>query len=509
MTFTTSNFLLLAAIILIFSILVTKTGYKFGVPSLLIFLIVGMIFGEDGLGIHYDNYHLAQFIGMIALTIILFTGGMDTRFNDIRPIMGPGLVLSTVGVLLTTIFTGLFIFGVGQVFNNAITLPLTFAILLAATMSSTDSASVFSIIRSQKMKMHHNLQPLLELESGSNDPMAYMLTIVMIQVIQNRGGSDISVLSIIITFFIQFALGFFNGYVFGRIYVWIHNKLKLENRALYQILIVGFIFLTFSITDALGGNGYLAVYIAGIVTGNAGLKVGKELKIKNFHFTWFGTNKLIEKRNIEKLLDGMVWMVQIIMFLNLGLLVNPTEMLDIAVPAIIIGVFVIIIGRPLAVWLSLIPFKNITAKDKIFVSWVGLRGAAPIIFATYPMVEGVEGGKFIFNIVFFITLLSLVIQGTTIPFMARKLKLGDTDNSSPENFGVEIPDEINALMQMQTVENEAYLKDYPLPQGTLVMFVKRNNNYLVPNGSIFLKKGDEILLVSKDNEPEIIDDLKK
>ena len=156
MTFTTSNFLLLAAIILIFSILITKTGYKFGVPSLLIFLIVGMIFGEDGLGIHYDNYNIAQFIGMIALTIILFTGGMGTRFNDIRPILGPGLTLSTVGVLLTTVFTGFFIFGIGQVFNDAITLPLTFAILLAATMSSTDSASVFSIIRSQKMKMHHN-----------------------------------------------------------------------------------------------------------------------------------------------------------------------------------------------------------------------------------------------------------------------------------------------------------------------------------------------------------------
>ena len=245
MTFTTSNFLLLAAIILIFSILITKTGYKFGVPSLLIFLIVGMIFGEDGLGIHYDNYNIAQFIGMIALTIILFTGGMGTRFNDIRPILGPGLTLSTVGVLLTTVFTGFFIFGIGQVFNDAITLPLTFAILLAATMSSTDSASVFSIIRSQKMKMHHNLQPLLELESGSNDPMAYMLTIVMIQVIQNSGDSDISAVTIILTFIIQFALGFFNGYVFGRIYVLIHNRLKLENKALYQILIVGFIFLTF------------------------------------------------------------------------------------------------------------------------------------------------------------------------------------------------------------------------------------------------------------------------
>lgn len=506
MIFTTGNVFLIVSIILIFSILITKTGYKFGIPTLLIFLTVGMLFGEDGLGIHFNNYNISRFIGMIALTIILFTGGMDTRFTDIKPIIGPGLVLSTVGVLLTTIFTGLFIFGIGYVFNDTIKLPLTFSILLAATMSSTDSASVFSIIRSQKMKLHHHLKPLLELESGSNDPMAYMLTIVMIQVIQNNSGKNISVLSIISTFFIQFALGLIFGYILGRLYVWIHNKVKLENRALYQIFIIGFVFLIFSVTDIVGGNGYLAVYIAGIVTGNAGLKIGKELKFKNFGLTWFGSTKIIEKRNIEKLLDGLVWMVQIIMFINLGLLVNPSEMMSIAVPAIIIGIFIIIIGRPLAVWISLIPFKKITAKDKFFVSWVGLRGAAPIIFATYPIVEGIEGGSFIFNIVFFITLLSLIIQGTTIPFMARKLKLGDIDNSSPENFGVEIPEEIDVMMRMQIVKNESYLKDYPLPKDTLVMFVKRNNKYLVPNGSFLLKKDDEILLVSKDYELEIIDD---
>ena len=508
MLFTAGNILLVGSILLFVSIIVGKTGYRFGVPALLLFLIVGMLFGSDGLGLQFHNAEEAQFIGMVALSIILFSGGMDTKFSDIKPILTPGIALSTVGVLLTALFTGLFIWWLSGMDWSNIQFPLITSLLLASTMSSTDSASVFAILRSQKMNLKHNLRPMLELESGSNDPMAYMLTIVMIQVIQNSGDSDISAVTIILTFIIQFALGFFNGYVFGRIYVLIHNRLKLENKALYQILIVGFIFLTFAITDSLGGNGYLAVYIAGIVTGNAGMRTGKELKIKDLRFNWFGDSRLIERRNIEKLLDGLVWMVQIIMFLNLGLLVNPSEMLDIAVPAVIIGLFVIIIGRPLAVWLCLIPFKKISAKDKVFVSWVGLRGAAPIIFATYPMVADVEDGKLIFNIVFFITLLSLIIQGTTIPFMARKLNLGDIDNSSPENFGVEIPDEINALMQMQIVKDEALLKDYPLPQGTLVMFVKRDNNYLVPNGSIFLRKGDEILLISKDNEPEIADEPK-
>ena len=301
MVITAGNFLLLAAVILIFSILITKAGYKMGVPTLLIFLIVGMIFGEDGVGIHFSNYEVAQFIGMIAL-------------------------------------------------------------LLAATMSSTDSASVFSILRSQKLKLRHNLRPLLELESGSNDPMAYMLTIVMIQVVQNGGGADISAFHIVFTFILQFVVGLIVGLLFGRVYVWIHNKLRLENKSLYQILIVGFIFLTFAITDMLGGNGYLAVYMAGIVVGNAGLTNGT-IKILGKVHTVFGSTKIIERRSIDKLLDGLVWMVQIVMFLMLGLLVTPHNMLKMAIPAIIIGVFMIFVGRPLVVWISLLPFRKIGFKD--------------------------------------------------------------------------------------------------------------------------------------------------
>jgi len=508
MTFTAGNFLLLAAIILIFSILLSKTGYKFGVPALLIFLLAGMLFGEDGFGIHFDSYNTAQFIGMIALSIILFTGGMDTKFEAIKPVLAPGIVLATAGVLLTTVFTGFFIYGVGQVFEKAISVPLTFALLLAATMSSTDSASVFSIIRSQRMKMRNNLQPLLELESGSNDPMANMLTIVMIQVIQNGNGEGTSIIGIILTFLWQFGCGIIFGYGFGRIYVLVHNKLKLENKSLYQILIIGFVFLTFSITNLIGANGYLAVYIAGIVVGNAGM-VKKDFKFKLFKkkISLFGHNKIIERRSIDKLLDGLTWLVQIVMFLMLGLLVTPHSMLTIAVPAIIVGVFVILIGRPLAVFLCLIPFKKIGLKDKTFISWVGLRGAAPIIFATYPFVAGIKGGQSIFNVVFFITLISLIVQGTTIPFFARKLKLGEKDDSGPENFGIEIPEELNAIMEEKIVENDSFLKDYPLPKGTLVMIVKRDERFIIPNGKLFLKKGDKLLLISESKEEELIETL--
>lgn len=510
MTFTAGNFLLLAGFILILSILLSKTGYKAGIPVLLVFLLVGMLFGEDGVGIHFENYTIAQSIGMVAMSIILFNGGMDTKYTTIKPVLGPGIVLATVGVLLTTLITGFFIHITSTSFNSLVNVSFPYAVLIAATMSSTDSASVFSIIRAQKMKMHNNLQPLLELESGSNDPMANMLTIVMIQIVMNSGGGDASAVSIILTFLWQFGMGLVIGFVFGRSYVWLHNTIKLENKSMYQILIMGFVFLTFSITNMINANGYLAVYIAGIVVGNAGLVKGTpKIRIFKKEYPLFGSKKIIEKRSINKLLDGLTWLVQIVMFLMLGLLVAPHNMMDMAFNAIILGLFVIFIGRPLAVYLSLIPFKKIGFKDKAFISWVGLRGAAPIIFATYPVVAGVKDGELIFNIVFFITLISLLVQGTTIPFVANLLKLGEKDDSGPENFGIEIPDELNTIMEQQTVEKETILKDYPLKKGTLIMIVKRGDRYIVPNGRLILKKGDQLLVISESGEEEIMESMEK
>lgn len=479
MTFTAGNILLVGAILLFVSILISKTGFRYGIPTLLIFLLVGMLFGVDGVGFQFDNHAATQFIGMVALSIILFAGGMDTKYASIKPVLGAGIVLSTAGVLLTTVITGSFIYFISLMFTKSIPVSISFALLLAATMSSTDSASVFSILRSQKMSLRNNLQPMLELESGSNDPMAYMLTIVMIQVMQSGADASISVGSILLMFFVQFSVGLLMGFLLGKACVWIINKVGLQNKALYPIMMVSFIFFVFSFTDLLKGNGYLAVYIAGIIVGN---------------------HKLVEKRSIDSFLNGLVWLVQIIMFLMLGLLVNPHEMIDVAVPAIIIGVFMILIGRPLSVFLCLLPFRKIGFKDKVFVSWVGLRGAVPIIFATYPVVANVEWASFIFNIVFFITLLSLLIQGTTIPAVANWLKLGVKSDNAPENFGVEIPEELNTVLEKQIVEEESLLMNYPLPEGTLVMIVKRNHKYIVPNGKLHLLKGDKLLLISEKQE---------
>ena len=475
MTFTPENALLIGAIIWFVSILLSKTGYKFGVPVLLVFLLIGMLLGVDGLGIKFDNYKHAQIIGMVALTIILFSGGMDTKFSDIKPILGAGVALSTLGVLLTTLFTGFFIYGISHAFSHVIQIPLTLALLLAATMSSTDSATVFNILRSQKMGLRNRLQPLLEFESGSNDPMAYMLTIVMIQIIQGGESANVTAWGIILNFVLQFGFGLLFGYLLGRLCVWIINKIDLQNKSLYPILMFSFIFFTFSFTNLFHGNGYLAVYVAGIVMGNS---------------------KLTENKSISSFLDGIVWLVQIVMFLVLGMLVNPQEMFKIALPALIVGVFVILVGRPLSVFLCLLPFKGIAKRSRIFISWVGLRGAAPIIFATYPMVADVPGASFIFNMVFFITLTSLIIQGTTITKVADWLRLSLVKDDGPENFGVDIPEELNTILQQQVVKDEAYLKDYPLPEGTLVMIVERRNKYIVPNGQLFLKKGDKLLLIS-------------
>ena len=485
MSFTAENILLVGSILLFVSIIVGKTGYRFGVPALLLFLVVGMLFGSDGLGLQFHNAKIAQFIGMVALSVILFSGGMDTKFKEIRPILSPGIVLSTVGVFLTALFTGLFIWYLSGMSWTNIHFPLITSLLLASTMSSTDSASVFAILRSQKMNLKHNLRPMLELESGSNDPMAYMLTIVLIQFIQSDGMGTGNIIG---SFIIQFLVGAAAGYILGKLAILILNKINIDNQSLYPILLLSFVFFTFAITDLLRGNGYLAVYIAGMMVGN---------------------HKITFRKEIATFMDGLTWLFQIIMFLMLGLLVNPHEMIEVAVVALLIGVFMIVIGRPLSVFLCLLPFRKITLKSRLFVSWVGLRGAVPIIFATYPVVANVEGSNMIFNIVFFITIVSLIVQGTSVSFVARLLHLSTPLEKTGNDFGVELPEEIDTDLSDMTITmemlNEAdTLKDMNLPKGTLVMIVKRGDEFLIPNGTLKLHVGDKLLLISEKNKQETV-----
>ncbi len=476
---TAENILLVGSILIFTSILISKTGYRFGIPTLLLFLVVGMLFGSDGLGIQFNSATDAQFVGMIALSIILFSGGMDTKIKDIQPVMKQGILLSTVGVLLTTALTGGFIYYISGWSSTNIQLPLLTSMLLAATMSSTDSASVFSLLRSQRMNLKQNLRPMLELESGSNDPMAYMLTIVLIQVISS--GSQLSLTLVAKDLCVQFLVGGVIGYAFGKFASWLINKIELPNSSLYPILLLSLVFITFTTTDLLKGNGYLAIYIAGVVVGNSRLAFRKEI----------GT-----------FMNGMTWLFQIIMFLTLGLLVNPHEMVDIIGVALLIALFMIIVARPISVFACLLPFRSITNKARLFISWVGLRGAVPIIFATYPVIAKIEGSHQLFNIVFFITLLSLVIQGMSISKMAKWLHLDLPEEKEGNDFGVELPDEIDSSLHDITLTAEMLLNgnrlsEMRIPKGSLVMLVKRGNEFLIPNGQLELHEGDKLLFITE------------
>ncbi len=485
---TADSIILIGGILIFVSILVGKAGSRFGIPSLLMFLLVGIFFGSEevGMGLHFYNAKIAQLIGMVALSIILFSGGMDTQFKDIKPVLWQGITLSTVGVLLTTLFTGLFIFWISGFDFTPIYMPLATSLLLAATMSSTDSASVFNILRSQKIQLKYNLKSTLELESGSNDPMAYMLTIALIQYITS---ASLGIGSVIWSFIMQFAIGGLVGFIIGKVAVHLINRMHLSIPSLYSLMLLSLIFFTFAITDIIGGNGYLAVYIAGIIVGN---------------------KKIVYKKEITRFLDGMTTLVQLIMFLSLGLLVNPEEMIHVIPIAVLIGIFMIMVGRPASVFLTLLPFKNVNIRSKLFVSWVGLRGAVPIIFATYPVVAGIEFSDQIFNIVFVITLMSLIVQGMSITSIAKMLHLIKPEDESKKSiFGMELPEEINAILQELTLTKEQLeqanqLKDMTLPPKTLVIMVKREDKFLVPNGTMELLAGDRLLMISEDDEHQVL-----
>ena len=469
--------LLVGSILMLAGIMAGKVGTRFGVPALLLFLITGMIFGSSGLGIQYNDAGHTQFVGMIARTVILFFGGLETKFIEIRPILGPGITLSTLGVLLTTVSFGGFLYGMDLLGFAPVHFTFPIALLLAATMSSTDSASVFALLRSKNMHLKEGLRPILELESGSNDPMAYMLTIALIQYV--TGGSEGSIGSILLTFLLQFSVGGLLGYAMGWLTVKFLNKANIGNEALYPILLLCAVFLTFSATTLLQGNGYLAVYIMGVFVGN---------------------KKVIHKKSIVTFFDGLTWLLQIALFIILGLFVDAHNLLPIAGFALLAGLFMIFVARPLAVQLCLVFFPSISMRGRWFLSWVGLRGAVPIIFATYPLMSQVEGAETLFNIVFFITLLSLLIQGSTMPAVARLLKLDEEAKNEVSLFGVEIPQHTGAQMVEREVTNEMLsdgrlLMEIDLREEELVILVRRGDNYMVPKGKLALEVGDILLIV--------------
>lgn len=457
-----------------------KAAYRLGAPALLLFLGVGIVFGYNDF-ISFDSAEFAQFVGMIAMCIILFSGGMDTKFSEIKPVLAPGIVMATLGVMLTALFVGTFIYLVAP--HLGIDLTLSLSLLIAATMSSTDSASVFSILRSKKQGLQQNLRPLLELESGSNDPMAYILTVMLVGIVAD--GASVDWWDAIKTFVIQMIVGAALGYGFGRITVWIMNRINIRNiPSLYSVLLLACAFFTFSFTSMVYGNGYLAIYIAGLVVGNY------RIAYRNMLGTFF---------------DSFTWLLQIVLFLALGLFVDVEELLkmDVVVMGLAVGLFMIFVARPVATYICMAPFRKFTFKARSYISWVGLRGAVPIIFALYPITSGIENAEYIFNVVFLVTIVSLLVQGTTVSGMANILGLSYEEPES--TFKLTVPDHIRSEFSeigvtASMLHNGDTLKDIQLPGHTLVVMVCRGSQYFVPKGYTQLKSGDKLLVVSDDNE---------
>lgn len=483
--------LLILSILFFVSILAGKAGNRFGVPALLLFLAVGMLFGSDGLGIHFDNYKVAQAIGTVALSAILFSGGLDTKISDIKPVLGPGISLATLGVLITALTTGTVLYFIADRWLG-LQLGLMSCLLLASTMSSTDSASVFSILRGRGLNLKHNLRPTLELESGANDPMAYVMVLTFISLVQQGGnphwGSALGMLVV------QMAVGFIAGWLFGKAIVWCVKKISLDNIALYPILVLAGSFLVFAATFYIHGNSYLAVYIAGLIVGNS-------------HFA--------HKRSTRNFFDGITWLAQLSMFLTLGLLVNPSELKLVLLPGIIISFVMIFVSRPLSVFICMAPFRKYTFHDRLFVSWVGLRGAVPIIFAILCRAYEVPHSDILFNIVFLCTLVSLVLQGTTLPLVARWLGVSESPETQPvdttQNFDIEFPEEIQSVnTEIEITDTQlahgSRLMDMHMPDNTLAILVKRDDKYFVPTGKTELHVGDRLMLLS-DNPSALADTL--
>jgi len=476
LTLTAENILLLGSIMLFASIIASKTSFKFGVPTLILFLIVGMLAGSEGPGeIYFDDPKIAQFLGVVALTFILFSGGLETKLETIKPVLKNGLALSTAGVLITAVTVGAFT-------SYVLNIPLMEGMLLGAIVSSTDAAAVFSILRTRNIGLKGNLRPLLEFESGSNDPMAYFLTISFIELVMQPEAS----IALMIPKFIKgMVLGALCGYAGGRLMIFVINRINLDVAGLYPVLCIALMFFTFSFTDAIGGNGFLAIYGAGILLGSA---------------------PIIHKKSLIKFFDGIAWLMQIVMFLTLGLLVFPSHITPIIGEGLLISLFLIVVARPVAVFLMLLRAKDLNFRKKLFISWVGLRGAAPIVFATYPLIAGVHYADTIFNLVFFISVTSVVLQGSTLSLMAKWLHVGVPekvkrkfpldlelkDGSKSELIELDIPESSIAIGKQIVQLN--------LPKSSLIVLIHRHDKYITPSGETEIQATDHLLILADNKE---------
>lgn len=470
--------ILVGAGLIVVSVLTSALAFRFGAPLLLIFLCIGLIAGEDGLGLMFDDANIAYFLGSLALAVILFDSGFGTRTQTLKRAAAPAIVLATVGVLLTTLLVGVvarYLFG----------LPWLYALLIGAIVSSTDAAAVFFLLRTGGIKIYKRVRSILEVESGSNDPMAIFLTILLIELILADGRSNIAT-SFLTGFGMQMGLGLVIGLGAGYLIVVVVNRIHLEE-ALYPIVVMASALCVFALTGEFGGSGFLAVYVAGIVAGNSAIKGESALR---------------------RYQQGMTWLAQIVMFLVLGLFVTPSEFGPVLLPAVALGLFLIFVGRPLAVWLCLLPF-GFDRQTVTFSCWVGLRGAVSILLGILPIVLGVEGADLFLNTAFIMVLTSLLVQGWTIKPAARWLNLIVPSQAGPvERIELELPgNPRHEFLIYRVIDDSPLIAGRHLPRWARPSLVVRDGRSFAFERVGHLMPGDYVYLFAPPEYVALLDQL--
>lgn len=459
--------MIIGGLILLICISSSKILYRFGVPMLLIFIVLGMLFGSDGLGgIYFDNYNLTSTICSLALVFIMFYGGFGTNWNTARKSAVPSILMSSFGVIITAGLTGLFCYFV-------LGTNLLEGLLIGAVAGSTDAASVFSILRSQKLNLKGTLAPLLEIESGSNDPIAYMLAIIILTLMSNAGASLI--LPMLIK---QIVFGLLIGSILAILAVKIMRIVNFEVEGFYTIYVTAIAILSYAISEYFGGNGFLSVYMAGIIIGNS---------------------KIPHKKSLYHFFDGVSWIMQIALFFILGLLSFPSKLPQVLGISVAISLFMMFVARPLATFIILDRF-DYSNKEKVFISWVGLRGAASIAFAIFSVTYGVNIENDLFHIIFFIALFSVGIQGTLIPIVARKLDLVDDNTPVLRTFNDYKEDKKTKILEVNVESDNKWagksIMDADIPEEVLIVMIRRNEEVIVPKGSTIINIDDTLVLAA-------------